>query len=213
MGEECRGRCRWIWSLLITLVLLPIAFGVNVWIANDEVLQCKFRRWRAGGAWDDSLKQEVPIKATNGQVTADFRGLSSHWSLVCLASFYVPGSPHLTQADSDRLSKYRTPVDSDQHLGCWQGDDPAHLQLIVVNRVTREQEHYTVRLPHELVRSPTHASKMPIIATDYRTGGKMPDGSFWAWPDARTQCQDTETAVARCLLHEMMRPGYCLLLF
>jgi hypothetical protein len=197
---------KWIlWPAALVGLIWCVYFAGAIYLDIDEVADCNWKQWRAGGKQQPEMDiaSNVIFQRKEGNIVADFRGLQKSWSHVCLTSFYQPGSPYLDPRDSHwgAGTNMRT-------IGCWRGDDPSHLALILANSKTVENEQYQIPVPTQL-RDPGRGR---VLATNYRRVLPL-DYRIPELPDGVRQCSETSIAVATCLRDADAYPGYCLLVF
>ena len=186
---------RTLWVVALVVVAWGVYFVGTVYLENDEVLDCQLKQWWAGGKKPPEMdfSSNISFQTDQNNVVADFRSLDKHWSKICLTSFYQPGSPYLYPHENLAGQSRRT-------IGCWRGDDPAHLTLMLLNRQTGEGEDYRIPVPADL----QDRRRAPILEANYRIP-RLPDGV--------SQCSEVSAAVATCKRDATASRDYCLLVF
>jgi hypothetical protein len=181
------------WIFWPAVVFGCVYFVGTVYLENDELADCKLKQWWAGGKKppETGLLSSISFQNDGSNIVADFGRLEKVWSHICLTSLYQPGSPYLSRRDS-----HWGGATSPRTTGCWAGDDPTHLTLLLNNRHTGENEYHRIAV--------TPQQRGPILDTYYRTS-ESPEGLY--------QCSQTSAAVATCRRDAGASPDYCLLYF
>ena len=188
----------WGW-IACAIVLLGLAGGTyfvgHVLSEADEVASCERTQRNAGGKKPPAvdLVSSISIRREGDAIVGDFRGLQKGYSRVCVTTLYQPGSAYFWPRDGG-IGGSVTP----RTIGCWAGEDPSHLTLVLFNRQTAEDEYYRLPIPTEL-QSPASGRR---LLTSYRI--PQPTSHLF-------QCADTETAVAKCDTDDP--DDHCLLMF
>jgi len=204
-----------LWTMLWVGSFAYAVYWVGwLYLENDEVADCKLRQFMAGGkkpaAMD--LASNIIYTIEKNNVVVDFRKLDKHWSYMCLTSLYQPNAPYISDRESHWGRSARV-----RNMGCWRGDGPANLTMLLMNRHIEENEdqysrfeyhplpdhrfeYHRIPVPHQL-REPTEGL---VLETNYRIHSL--GGNFY-------QCSEVKTAVATCLRHEHADDKYCLLVF
>jgi hypothetical protein len=188
---------KWIlWPAALVGLAWCVYFVGTVFLENDEVADCKLKQWMAGGKKppDVDLISNSTFQNDGNDIVADFRKLATNWSQVCLTTVYQPNSPYLSWRDAHwgGSANPRT-------IGCWAGEDPSRLTLLLVNRHTGETEYHRISIWK--LKDPMRG---PTLDTSYR----IPE-----LPDGLSQCSKADAAVARCKRDADENPDYCLLVF
>ena len=189
---------KWIlWPAVLVGLAWCLYFIGWVYLENDEVADCQLKQWWAGGKKppDIDLLPNIAFQNDEKNIVADFRALEQNWSHICMTSLYQPGWPYLSRRDA-HFGGSVTP----RTIGCWAGDDPSRLTLLLLNRHTGEDEYHQISVPPQV----RDRMRGPILETNYRIP-ELPDGVF--------QCSETSTAVAACLRLASTHSDYCLLVF